>query len=58
MYSYPNEPTEWPNVRALHQGKSQKIDILAGGYLVMFGQHANGDVVYIDFLESLRDAPE
>lgn len=58
VYSYPNEPTEWPNVRALHQSVSGKIDMLAGGYLVVFGQHANGDAVYLDFLDSLSDAPK
>lgn len=57
VYRHPNDAAEWPNVRAIHQGESGKIDVLAGGYLVVFGQHANGDAIYLDFLDMLNDAP-
>jgi len=37
-----------PQIRLIHWGKSNKIDLLANGYLVVHGKHQSGREIYLE----------
>ena len=37
-----------PKINAIHWGDSGHIDLLAGGYLVVYGHHQNGKEIYLE----------
>ena len=40
-------PGGTPKINAIHWGDSGHIDLLAGGYLVVYGRHQNGKEIYL-----------